>query len=95
MSCVTDGRKTQNGPPPSPQNPIARIGRPNSHTESLHMASADRSHTLSPCQLRRRRACTNLDRHSNYILASYMSSATWPAPRLPGSNPRRRLVLPN
>ncbi len=25
------------------------------------------------------RARTNLDRHPNYILAAYMSSATWPA----------------
>ncbi len=76
VSCVTEWQENAKRPAAVPANPIARIGRPNSHTESLHMASADRSHTLSSYQFRRRRACTNLDRHSNYILASYMSSAT-------------------
>jgi hypothetical protein len=27
------------------------------------------------------RACQNLDRHPNYILAAYMASGTWPSPR--------------
>lgn len=76
MSCVTEWQENAKRPAAVPAKPHRPFGRPNSHTESLHMASADRSHTLSPYQFRRRRACTNLDRHSNYILASCMSSAT-------------------
>lgn len=40
-----EGREKQHAPPPSPQNSIAQIGRPNRHTESLHTASAERRHT--------------------------------------------------
>jgi hypothetical protein len=42
-----EGREKQHAPPPSPQNSIARIGRPNRHTESLHTVSAERRHTYA------------------------------------------------
>ena len=42
------------------------------------------------------RACKNLYRYPNYILAVYMASGTRPSPQLPrGSIPQRRPALPD
>ncbi len=45
VSCVTGQREKRNTARHHPPNSIARIGRPNRHTESLHTVSAERRHT--------------------------------------------------
>jgi hypothetical protein len=48
VSCLTEtGRKRNTPQSPTSQNSLARIGRPNRHTESLHTVSAERRHSFT------------------------------------------------